>query len=112
MRGTFVLIGVLGLAFLPATGQKELAPNYRALVVRQDSNTVVFNMQVSKEKTGTYFYITNADEKIKVGPVSLTNDSVNFAMPVFESSFKTKRNADGSFQGLWNKGTTGEFQNW
>jgi thiol-disulfide isomerase/thioredoxin len=69
-------------------------------------------MQVSKERTGTYFYIINADEKIKVGPVSLTNDSVNFAMPVFESSFKTKRNADGSFQGIWNKGTTGEFQNW
>jgi len=107
-----VLIGSLALSFLSAIGQKELAPNYRAYVVRPDSNTVVFNMQVSKEKTGTYFYITNADEKIKVGPVSLTNDSVNFAMPVFESSFKTKRNADGSFQGIWNKGTTGEFQNW
>ncbi|TMI96260.1 MAG: TlpA family protein disulfide reductase [Bacteroidetes bacterium] len=107
-----VLICSLILSLLSAMGQKELAPNYRAYVVRPDSNTVVFNMQVSKEKTGTYFYIINADEKIKVGPVSLTNDSVNFAMPVFESSFKTKRNADGSFQGIWNKGTTGEFQNW
>ena len=107
-----VLISSLAFSFLSAIGQKELAANYRAYVVRPDSNTVVFNMQVSKEKTGTYFYIINADEKIKVGPVSLTNDSVNFAMPVFESSFKTKRNADGSFQGIWNKGTTGEFQNW
>ena len=69
-------------------------------------------MQVSKEKTGTFFYITNADEKIKVGPVSITNDSVNFDMPVFESSFRTKRNADGTLQGIWNKGTTGDFQNW
>src|SRR6188508_429931 len=111
MKALF-LIGSLGFSFISAIGQKELAANYRAYVVRPDSNTVVFNMQVSKEKTGTYFYITNADEKIKVGPVSLTNDSVNFAMPVFESSFKTKRNADGSFQGIWNKGTTGEFQNW
>ena len=108
----FVLIGGFGFTFLSAIGQKDLATNYRALVVRPDSNTVVFNMQVSKEKTGTFFYITNADEKIKAGPVSVTNDSVNFAMPVFESSFKTKRNADGSFQGIWNKGTTGEFQNW
>ena len=107
-----VLISSLAFSFLSAIGQKELASNYRAYVVRPDSNTVVFNMQVSKEKTGTYFYIINADEKIKVGPVSLTNDSVNFTMPVFESSFKTKRNADGSFQGIWNKGTTGEFQNW
>ena len=107
-----VLICSLAVSFLSAIGQKELATNYRAYVVRPDSNTVVFNMQVSKEKTGTYFYIINADEKIRVGPVSLTNDSVNFAMPVFESSFKTKRNTDGSFQGIWNKGTTGEFQNW
>jgi len=106
------LIGSLGLTFLSAIGQKELAPNYRAFVVRPDSNTVVFNMQVSKEKTGTFFYIINADEKIKVGPVSITNDSVNFDMPVFESSFRTKRNADGTLQGIWNKGTTGEFQNW
>jgi hypothetical protein len=93
------LISSLGLTFLSAIGQKELAPNYRAFVVRPDSNTVVFNMQVSKEKTGIFFYIINADEKIKVGPVSVTNDSVNFEMPVFESSFRTKRNADGSFQG-------------
>src|SRR6187200_3642646 len=111
MRRTFVLIGVLGLAFLPATGQKELAPNYRAFVVKKDNNTVVFNMQVNKKKTGTFFYITNADEKIKVGPVSISNDSVNFDMPVFESAFRTKRNADGTLQGIWNKGTTGEFQN-
>ena len=111
MKALF-FIGSLGFSFLSAIGQKELATNYRAFVVRPDSNTVVFNMQVSKEKTGTYFYIINADEKIKVGPVAVTNDSVNFAMPVFESSFKTKRNADGSFQGIWNKGTTGEFQNW
>jgi thiol-disulfide isomerase/thioredoxin len=108
----FVLIGGFVFTFLSAIGQKELAANYRAYVLRPDSNTVVFNMQVSKEKAGTFFYIINADEKIKVGPVSVTNDSVNFAMPVFESSFKTKRNADGSFQGIWNKGTTGEFQNW
>ena len=112
MRRIFVLIGGFGLAFLPAMGQKDLAPNYRALVVRQDSNTVVFNMQVSKEKAGTFFYMINADEKIKVGPVAVTNDSVNFDMPVFESSFRTKRNADGTLQGIWNKGTTGEFQNW
>ena len=80
-----VIIGSFVLSFLQSTGQKELPANYRAFVVRQDSNTVVFNIQVSKEKTGTFFYIINADEKIKVGPVSVTTDSVNFDMPVFES---------------------------
>jgi len=107
-----VLISGFIFTFLSAVGQKELAPVYRAFLVRQDSNTVVFTMQVSKEKGGTFFYIINADEKIKVGPISITNDSVNFSMPVFESSFKTKRNPDGSLQGIWIKGTSGDFQNW
>ena len=108
----FVLLVGLGFIFLSSIGQKELATNYRGVLVRKDSNTVVFNIQVSKEKGGTFFYIINADEKIKVGPVAVTNDSVNFDMPVFESSFRTKRNADGTLQGIWNKGTTGDFQNW
>lgn len=108
----FVLLVGLGFIFLPSIGQKELAANYRGVLVRKDSNTVVFNMQVSKEKGGTFFYIINADEKIKVGPVFISNDSVNFDMPVFESSFRTKRKPDGTLQGIWNKGTTGNFQNW
>ena len=111
MRVFFLMLG-LCVAFLQAIGQRALAANYRGVLVRQDSNTVVFNIQVSKEKAGTFFYITNADEKIRVGPVSVTNDSVNFDMPLFESSFRTKRNGDGSLYGIWNKGTAGDFQNW
>src|SRR5688500_1629872 len=33
-------------------------------------------------------------------------------MPVFESTFKTKRNADGSLRGIWIKGTSGDLQRW
>jgi thiol-disulfide isomerase/thioredoxin len=100
------------LVFSPIKAQTGLANNYRAYVVRQDSNTVVFNIEVATEDNETVLYVVNADERIKITPVVITNDSVNFSMPTFESSFKAKRNADGSLQGIWIKGTSRDFQNW
>ena len=100
------LIGSCFCIFLSALGQRDLALNYRAYLVRQDNNTVVFNMQALKENGETVLYITNADEKIRISPVTITNDSVNFSMPTFESTFKSKRNPDGSLSGTWAKGVS------
>ena len=111
MKRFSVFVGYI-LAFLPVIGQNELPANYTAYLVRQDNNTVVFNMQVAKENNETVFYIINADERIRISPVAISNDSVNFSMPVFESSFKAKRNGDGSLHGTWTKGTAGDFQHW
>ncbi len=111
MKRFFILI-IFVLTCLSVTAQKELPGVWRAWLVRQDSNTVVFNIQTVKEKGHTVFNIINAGEKIRINSVNVTNDSVNFSMPVFESSFKTKRNNDGSLQGIWTKGTSGEFQHW
>ena len=111
MKSVFVIIGLV-VASLPAIAQNDLPRNYRAYLVRQDNNTVVFNMEVAKENGETVIYIKNADERIKVSPVAISNDSVNFSMPVFESTFKTKRNSDGNLQGIWIKGTAGDFQHW
>ena len=108
----FIVILSFTLIFSSIHAQTGLAPTYRAILVRQDSNTVVFNIQVENENNETVFYVTNADERIKITPVSVTNDSVNFSMPTFESSFRTRRNPDGSLQGTWIKGTAGDFQNW
>ena len=109
MKSVFVIIGLV-IASVPTIAQKDLPRNYRAYLVRQDHNTVVFNMEVAKENGETVIYIKNADERIKVSPVAISNDSVNFSMPVFESTFKTKRNSDGNLQGIWIKGTAGDFQ--
>jgi thiol-disulfide isomerase/thioredoxin len=111
MRQILVVFGFI-LTFLSSNAQNGLAGNYRAVLVRQDNNTVIFNMQVAAENGETVIYITNAEEKIRVSPVAITSDSVNFSMPVFESSFKTKRNTDGSLKGIWIKGTSGDFQHW
>ena len=111
MKRLIVFVGLV-LAFFSTIGQTELPGNYTAYLVRQDNNTVVFTMEVAKENNETVFYIINADERIRISPVGITNDSVNFSMPVFESTFKAKRNADGSLRGIWVKGTAGAFQNW
>lgn len=107
-------LGIFGFVFVfsASKAQTGLANNYTAYLVRQDNNTVVFNIEVVKENNETVFYIINADERIKVTPITVTRDSVNFSMPTFESTFKTKRNADGSLRGTWIKGTANDFQNW
>ena len=106
------VLGILGLAlvFSAPKAQTNLANNYTAYLVRQDNNTVVFSIEVAKENNETVFYIINADEKIRVNPIMVTADSVNFSMPTFESTFKTKIRADGSLQGIWIKGTSGDFR--
>src|SRR6185436_12231573 len=108
------LLGILGLAFVfsASKAQTNLTNTYTAYLVRQDNNTVVFNIEVAKENNAIVFYIINADEKIRVAPITVAGDSVNFSMPTFESTFKTKLNADGSLQGTWIKGTSGDFQHW
>ena len=112
MMRSFVLASICLSSYLSAMAQNDLAYNYRATLVRQDGNTVVFNIQAVKENNETVLYVLNADERIRISPVIITRDSVNFSMPTFESSFRTKRNSDGSLQGTWIKGTAGDFQHW
>ncbi len=103
---------VFVMYYFIAFSQTALPANWRAYLVRQDSNLVVFNLKTATENGKTILYVLNAEEKIKITAVSVTKDSVNFSMPVFESTFKSKRNPDGSLEGVWIKGTGGAFQYW
>ncbi len=103
---------ILSFYVFQVFAQAKLPAQWRAYLVRQDSNTVVFNIRTSLEKGKTIFYVLNADEKIRVDAVTITKDSVHFNMPVFESSFKAKINSDGSLQGTWTKGTGAANQHW
>ena len=111
MKKVVILSGLL-LCYFIASSQTALPANWRAYLVRQDSNLVVFNLKTAKENGETILYVLNAEERIKITAVAVTKDSVNFSMPVFESTFKSKRNPDGSLQGVWIKGTGGAFQYW
>lgn len=111
IKKAFLLTGLL-FFILFSFAQTVLPKNWRATLVRQDGNLVVFNLEQRIEKGENILYVVNASEKIKITTVAITNDSINFSMPAFESAFKTKRNADGSLQGLWTKGTGGATQVW
>jgi peroxiredoxin len=108
----FILLFVFLFHLLFSLAQQSQTIYYRAYVVRQDSNLVVFTMKAASEKGETVFYIVNAEEKIRISPVTVAGDSIWFSMPVFESMFRAKKNADGSLQGIWTKGTGGATQYW
>jgi thiol-disulfide isomerase/thioredoxin len=83
-----------------------------AELVRHDSIPVVFNFEVKDVSGKKRISVLNATEKLVISSVVIKNDSVNFAMPVFESEFKTKIQEDGSLTGTWIKGTAGKTQYW
>lgn len=102
----FCFIGIV------SNSQNEVKGKYRAHLVREDGNTVVFNMEIERENGKPVIYITNASERIRVSDVFETRDSLIFSMPTFESSFAIKKNTDGLLTGVWTKGTSGDFQHW
>ncbi len=110
-KKTFLLSAFLSF-FFSAVSQKAFPDIWRATLVRQDNKLVVFNLITGTENGKIILYVLNAEEKIKITAVTITTDSVNFSMPAFESAFKTKRNPDGSLQGVWTKGTGGVTQVW
>ncbi|MES1215565.1 MAG: TlpA disulfide reductase family protein [Bacteroidota bacterium] len=85
---------------------------YRAVLVRKDSNEVIFNLQPKIENGKQVLYAINDVDRIRITDVKIKGDSLLFNMPVFESSFFTKIYVDGSLQGIWQKGTRGEPQTW
>lgn len=111
MKKIFTVVALL-LFHLIASSQTTFPSSWRAHLVRQDSVPVVFILKPEIENGNTILYVLNATEKIKITTVSVTKDSVNFSMPVFESTFKSKRNPDGSLEGVWIKGTGGAYQVW
>lgn len=79
---------------------------------REDSVLVIFNLHSSTNNGKLELFITNASEKIELSDIVLKGDSLNFNLPVFESSFKTRILSDGSLQGIWIKGTAARIQHW
>jgi len=80
---------------------------WRATILREDGNQIVFNLDVDQKKGKTIFYVVNGAEKMKVDDVRFVKDSLFVNMPVFESSFKLKVVAQDSIAGTWIKrGTT------
>ncbi len=107
-----VIFSLLFGFFFTANAQSGLPAFWRATLLRKDSLPVVFTLKTGYDKGKPILFVQNAGEKIKINNVFVSKDSINFSMPAFESSFKTKRNKEGSLTGIWTKGTGGDYQYW
>ncbi len=60
-----------------------------------------FCFTLSEENSVYTAEIINGSEKIRTEQFSVTDDSVFFRLPVFDSEFKMKRNGDHTLEGTW-----------
>lgn len=72
------------------------------LTLSEKKNEIIlpFNFNVIYAKGKPVIEVLNAEEKIKVTEVTVSGDSVNFKMPVFDTEFRTVLRHD-TLSGLW-----------
>jgi len=74
---------------------------YRGVLTRPDQQQVVFNFELQIEKQQPVLYIKNADERLRVDDLRIQDDSLFISMPFFESDFRVRLHANGSWTGKW-----------
>jgi len=82
---------------------------WQAKLLREDGNHIIFNFQVVGTGDSIAWIIKNGEEKIKVDDITIKDDSVLVAMPVFESYFKLVREGNHKLSGTWTKAATAGF---
>ena len=97
---------------MQAQDGKQLYNSWRVLLERKDGKLVPFMLEKKMEQGKTVLYILNAREKIKMTNVTITGDSMFFATPAFESSFRIRLLTNGDMSGTYIKGTSGTTQFW
>jgi thiol-disulfide isomerase/thioredoxin len=104
MLKTFSLFTVLALLSVAALADPILQRGaWRASLLREDGNHIIFNLDVQQQKGKTILYVVNGLERMLVKDVTSSKDSLFIDMPVFESSFKLKIISKDSLAGTWIK---------
>ncbi|WP_158800088.1 TlpA disulfide reductase family protein [Pedobacter sp. L105] len=77
--------------------------NWRAALLREDGQKIIFNIDIQQQKGKTVWYVVNGEEKMLVNDLTVVKDSLFINMPVFESSFRVKIISKDSLAGVWIK---------
>ena len=77
--------------------------HWRASLLREDGNHIIFNFDTELQKGKLVLYIVNGQERMLVNDVTRVKDSLFIDMPVFESSFRLKVISADSLAGSWIK---------
>src|ERR1035438_5553683 len=110
--GILWYLGVLLALSLPAQPFQPADAQWRMVLVRKDGVLVPFLLQRRQDARKTILFVVNGREAIKVTDVTIMGDSLFFAMPTFESSFRLKILANGDVSGTYVKGTAAATQYW
>ena len=106
------IICLVAVVCTEAQVSRQLNNNWRVLLERKDGKQIVFQLSQQQEQDKTVLYVMNAAERIQITDVKIVEDSMFFAMPAFESSFRVKLQANGDISGTYIKGTAGATQYW
>lgn len=101
MKRLFFILFLLPL--LGFSQAKLKAGMWRGVLVLSDKQTdliLPFNFNVRYMGEFLSIDVINAEEKITVTEITISGDSVNFKMPVFDSEFRTVLKKD-TLRGLW-----------
>ena len=91
------------ITFFANAQQTTTGTWWRAGLHRADGKNIVFNFEWTTEKGKPVWFIRNASERIKVTDIQVKADSLIIQMPLFESQFRIKKDANG-LTGNWIKG--------
>lgn len=97
-----LLTGLAGSAL-----SQSVAPGWwRASLQRQDGFTIDFNIDVQYKDGKPVWYLRNASERMPITEIQQKRDSILVQMPLFESQFRLKQQANKTLRGVWIKGTS------
>lgn len=105
------LIRLLLLFVLCASSVNAQVPllrggQWRGVLQLNDSTNLPFTFNIEFRATETDIIwdltVVNGKERILVNDFQITNDSVSWTMPVFNTKFRCKRESDTTFSGEWN----------
>ena len=104
----FLSLVVLITSIWGCTDAQKETTIYRALIVREDSLPIAFNILEERNNDSIKWTILNAGERIMVEDIVKQGDSLLINLPFFEATLSLVKETTG-YEGIWYKRTsTGE----
>jgi peroxiredoxin len=98
---SFLFTVLFTLIFYTGFTQAKLKTGiWRGVITNQTGNDIPFNFEVTNVSGRDHLAIINGAERFKVDNVTTKGDSVFIQMPLFDSEFRLKQQADG-LTGKW-----------
>lgn len=110
LRIAFLLLGVH--FFQQGQAQSVKPGPWLFTLTREGGIPVYVNAKIEQLENKVELVFINDTEEIRVGKISISRDSANFSMPLFENNFRLKIASDTRLVGVMEKGTSGALQVW